>query len=328
MILAFVEVDRGAVNTVSLQMLACARSLSGETEAPVHAVMIGCATDGLEGKLGRHGVRHIYLFDHSSLGEYAPAAWARCITQIIKDRQPNIVMTGATDRGNEVMAWTGAITGLPMAANCVQLKHGPVLGVLRCRFGGSLLEDARLHGDTKLVTIAPYTFEPAEIENPLAASVETISQAAEANDLRARVVAREETQTGGISLQTAPVVVGGGRGVGSAEGFRVLEELAEALNGAVGGSRVATNNGWRPHADQVGLTGNRIAPDLYIACGISGAIQHQVGCKGAKRILVINKDREAPFFRRADYGVVGDLHEILPALTAEIRRRKSSRGTS
>jgi electron transfer flavoprotein alpha subunit len=328
MILAFVEPDRGVVNAVSLQMLACARGLAGEMGAPVHAVIIGGASDGLEEKLGRHGVRHIYYFDHSSLNEYAPLAWARCITQLIKDRQPSIVMAGATDRGNEIMAWTGAIAALPMAANCLQLKHGPILELVRSRFGGSLLEEARLHGDTKLVTIAPYTFEPAEIENSPAASIETISRAAEAKDIRVRVVAREETHTGGISLQTAPVVVGGGRGVGSAEGFRVLEELAAALNGAVGGSRVATNNGWRPHSDQVGLTGYRIAPDLYIACGISGAIQHQVGCKGAKRILVINKDREAPFFRRADYGVVGDLHEILPALTAEIGRRKSSRGAS
>ena len=123
-------------------------------------------------------------------------------------------------------------------------------------------------------------------------------------------------------------MVGGGRGVGSAEGFRVLEELAGLLGGAVGGSRVVTNNGWRPHSVQVGLTGNRIAPDLYIACGISGAIQHLVGCKGAKHVMVINKDRDAPFFRRADYGVVGDLHEILRALIEAIRARRAKAGAS
>jgi electron transfer flavoprotein alpha subunit len=328
MILAFVEQDQGALNPISLQMLACARRSSGETGTPLHAVTIGGAAEDFQTKLARHGVRHVYGFDHPSLNEYAPVAWGRCITQLIKDRKPTMVMAGATDRGNEVMAWAGAIVGLRMAANCVELRHGPVLELVRYRFGGSLLEEARLHADTKLVTIAPYTFEASEVENPTVPSIEAISHAPDAKDLRVRVVGREETHAGGISLHSAPVVVGGGRGVGSAEGFRILEELANALSGAVGGSRVATNNGWRPHSDQVGLTGKRIAPDLYIACGISGAIQHQVGCKGAKRILVINKDPEAPFFRRADYGVVGDLHEILPALTAEIRKRKSSRGTS
>jgi len=125
--------------------------------------------------------------------------------------------------------------------------------------------------------------------------------------------------------QTSIFTMRGGRGVGSSEGFALLEKLAGVLGGTVGGSRVATNNGWRPHSDQVGLTGNRIAPELYIACGISGAIQHPVGCKRAKNILVINKDRDAPFFRRADYGVVRDLPEIIPALTAEIVRRKQSK---
>src|SRR5215813_750945 len=145
MILAFVEHDRSVLNPVSLQMLACARRSSSETGAPVHAVMIGGAADGFEEKLGWHGVTHIYNFDHSWLNEYAPVAWARCITQLIKDRQPAMVMAGATDRGNEVMAWAGAITALPVAANCVELKHGRVLELVRCRFGGSLLEEARLH---------------------------------------------------------------------------------------------------------------------------------------------------------------------------------------
>ena len=139
-------------------------------------------------------------------------------------------------------------------------------------------------------------------------------------DLAVRVVRREEPPPGTVSLTDARVVVGGGRGVGSAEGFGLLEELAALLGGAVGGSRVVTNLGWRAHADQVGQTGARIAPDLYIACGISGAIQHIVGCKGAKKILAINKDPHAPMIARSDYAVVGDLHEVVAAVIEELRR--------
>ncbi|HEX5149670.1 MAG TPA: FAD-binding protein, partial [Candidatus Limnocylindrales bacterium] len=145
----------------------------------------------------------------------------------------------------------------------------------------------------------------------------------EAADLVARVIGREAKTGGGISLQDAKVVVGGGRGVGSAAGFAGLEELAGLLGGAVGGSRVVTSLGWRPHADQIGQTGLRIAPDLYIACGISGAIQHIVGCKAAKRILAINTDPESPIMSVADYAVIGDLHAVVPAISAEIRRRRA-----
>jgi electron transfer flavoprotein alpha subunit len=134
---------------------------------------------------------------------------------------------------------------------------------------------------------------------------------------------REEDADSGTSLTSASIVIGGGRGVGSADGFSVLEALAECIDGAVGGSRVATNNGWIPHTKQVGLTGNRIAPKLYIACGISGAVQHLVGCKGAKKIMVINNDPQAPFFTKADYGVIGDLHEILPAITQELKKNQN-----
>ena len=134
------------------------------------------------------------------------------------------------------------------------------------------------------------------------------------------MVKREEPEVGKVLLTDAKVVVGGGRGVGSAEGFKALEELANLLGGAVGGSRVVTNLGWRSHADQIGQTGARIAPELYIACGISGAIQHIVGCKAAKRILAINTDKDAPMVARADYAVIGDVQEILPAVVQELRR--------
>jgi electron transfer flavoprotein alpha subunit len=196
--------------------------------------------------------------------------------------------------------------------------------VVRYRWGSSLLEEANLHGDPKLITIATHVIDAKEGKTCAEPTLEVFSPELEEKDRRVRVTAREETHSEGVDLRTASVVVGGGRGVGSQEGFKVLEELASMLGGAVGGSRVATNNGWRPHSDQIGLTGNRIAPDLYLACGISGAIQHLVGCNRAKHVLVINKDRGAPFFRRADYGVVGDLHEILPALIAEIRKKRST----
>jgi electron transfer flavoprotein alpha subunit len=189
--------------------------------------------------------------------------------------------------------------------------------VMRHRWGGSLLEEATLSGGVKLLTVAQHAV-PAE---PAGEDVETFVPQLEDADLRVRVVRREEPEAGTISLGDARVVVGGGRGVGSAEGFAVLEELAAALGGAVGGSRVVTNLGWRPHADQIGQTGLRIGADLYIACGISGAIQHWVGCKGAKTILAINKDKDAPIVQRADYAVIGDLHEGVLAIVAALRAR-------
>jgi electron transfer flavoprotein alpha subunit len=322
MVLAFIDHDRGTLDQVCLQMLTFGRGLSQSLGVPLQAVLIGSDTAGLQDELHRYGVSRVHLLKHPWLEDYAPEAWAKSLTQLIKAAPPRVVLAASTDRGNEVLARVGALTDLPMAANCVQVNPGSAFQVLRYRWGSSLLEEAALHGDPKLMSIAPHVFDAREGKTCADAALETFSPTLEEKDLRVRVIAREETHSEGVDLRTASVVVGGGRGVGSEEGFQVLEELASLLGGAVGGSRVATNNGWRPHSDQVGLTGNRIAPDLYIACGISGAIQHLVGCKGAKHVMVINKDRGAPFFRRADYGVVGDLHEIVRALIDEIRKRR------
>jgi len=323
MVLAFIDHDRGTLNLLCLQMLTSGRGLSESLGVPLHAVVIGSDTAGLQAELHRYGVSRIHLVKHPWLEDYAPEAWAKSIVQLIKSAKPRVVLAASTDRGNEVLAHVGALTELPMAANCVQLNPGSPFQVVRYRWGSSLLEEADLHGDPKLITIAPHIIDAKEGKTCAEPIFEAFSPELEEKDLRVRVTAREETHSEGVDLRTASVVVGGGRGVGSQEGFQVLEELASLLGGAVGGSRVATNNGWRPHSDQIGLTGNRIAPDLYLACGISGAIQHLVGCKGAKHVMVINKDSGAPFFRRADYGVVGDLHEILPALISEIRKKRS-----
>ena len=320
MILTVIEHDRGKLNEASLETLALARALG----SPVEAVLLGAEAGPFQETLKEHGVTKIYEVKHDQLREYAPRAWGKSVVQLVQAKSPKAVLAPGTDRGNEVMAHVGAALGLPVAANCTEVRPADgVYEVTRLRWGGSLLEDAELHGEPKLLTVAPHAVaaEPASAGE---VAVEAFSPTLDEKDLQVRVTAREERELEGVPLTEAKVVVGGGRGVGSAEGFKILEELANLLGGAVGGSRVATNNGWRPHSDQIGQTGVQIAPDLYIACGISGAIQHIVGVKGAKYILAINKDPEAPIFQRADFGIVGDLHEVVPALVEEIKKRKSS----
>jgi electron transfer flavoprotein alpha subunit len=200
---------------------------------------------------------------------------------------------------------------LPMAANVTAVRGDEVT---RQRWGGTLLEEARLHAPRRLVSAAPFAFEASN-------SLLQAERLTPDSNGAVQVVEHVTPDTGGkISLADAKVVVSGGRGVGSSEGFAILEELAVLLEGAVGCSRVVTSAGWRPHTDQVGQTGTKVSPDLYIACGISGATQHIAGCKGAKKLLAINDDPEATIFNHADYAVIGNLHEIVPAITAELRK--------
>jgi electron transfer flavoprotein alpha subunit len=243
-------------------------------------------------------------------GTYAPAAWAAAIAGAADGA--DAVVAAGSERGNELLAHVAAQLDRPFAANVMRID-GDV--VTRLRWGGSLLEEARVHGSPLILSVAPHVHAPDESE----LQVETLVAA---DDGSPRIVDRVEAATGGVSLAEAKVVVSGGRGVGSAEGFAIIEELADLLGGAVGCSRVVTSAGWLPHTNQVGQTGTKVSPDLYVACGISGATQHIAGCKGAKKILAINSDAEAPILASADYAVIGDLHEIVPAISAELRKAR------
>jgi electron transfer flavoprotein alpha subunit len=247
-------------------------------------------------------------------GGYSPDGTVAALAGLIQDRSPSAVVAPGTDRSNEVLAHVAAQLDLPMAANCVSVTPGEPLTLTRVRWGGSLLEEARLHGSPALLTVAPHAVT--------ADTADTDVESIPARDGRVRVSEHTQAVSAGVSLTDADVVVSGGRGVGSAEGFAVIEELAELLNAAVGCSRAVTSAGWRPHTDQVGQTGTKVSPSLYIACGISGATQHMAGCKGAKKLLAINPDREASIFASADYAVIGDLHEVVPAISAEIRKTR------
>ena len=311
--LVLIEHDRGVLNPISLQAVTAARAL-GEVEA----VLVGQEAAALAADLAGYGVGRVHHVTHEVLSDYAPEAWGESVAQLVAALAPDAVVAAGTDRGNEVMAHAAARAGLPMVANCLEITPGATWAMTRVRWGGSLIEEATLDAPTKLVTIAPHTVEAIPADSPGAAELAPFSPDLDPILVRTRVVERGEAAAG-VTLTTAPVVVSGGRGVGSPEGFAILEELAGMLGGAVGCSRVATNNGWRPHSDQVGQTGTRIAPELYIACGISGAIQHWVGCAASKKILAINNDPEANMVAKADYAVIGDLHEVLEAVVAELR---------
>jgi electron transfer flavoprotein alpha subunit len=309
-VLTYLEHADGAVDEPSLQAATLARSLAGTGD-----VLAVIASDTVSPALeGAPPVGAVHVALHEAFGSYAPLAVAEAIVELVGRVGATAVVGPGTERGNEVLAHVAALLDLPLAANCVSVTGSDVT---RVRWGGSLLEEARVDASTLLLTVQPHAV-PAEAgagDAPVEPFAPTLSEAA----LALRVVERVGAATGGISLADAKVVVSGGRGAGSEEGFAPIEELAGLLDAAVGCSRAVTMAGWRPHTDQVGQTGTKISPDLYIACGISGATQHMAGCKGAKRILAINADREAPILQSADYAVIGDLHEVVPAISAAIR---------
>jgi electron transfer flavoprotein alpha subunit len=307
--LVLVEHADGEPDELSLQSLAFARTL-GE---PVEALLVGGADAAAKLAVDSAHVAELE-------GSYAPGAWATAVQELIERRSPSAVVAAGTDVGNEVLSHVAARLDLPFAANCVEATPGEPLLVTRARWGGSLLEEARVHGRPALLTVFPHAVEAEAAGTPT--KVEAFTPATRDADLAVRVSERVAAATGGVSLAEAKVVVSGGRGVGSAEGFAIIEELAALLEGAVGCSRVVTSAGWRPHTDQVGQTGTKISPDLYIACGISGATQHIAGCRGAKKLLAINSDPEAPILASADYAVIGDLHEIVPAISGELRKAR------
>jgi electron transfer flavoprotein alpha subunit len=323
MVLAFIEHVAGAPTMLSLEVLTMAGRLAKDTGQPLEVVAIGPNGTATAGILSSYGVSTLHVADDPHLADYAPAAWAHAIAELADQVQPEVIIGTASDRGGEVMAHVAARMQLAMAANCTEIAPADPFSVTRQRWGGSLLEEARLKGPIKLLTLAPHALTAEASPSRSEVTTRPFGPVLDDKDFRVRLVPVVEAATGKISLAQARVVIGGGRGVGSAEGFASLEELADLLGGAVGCSRAVTSLGWRPHSDQVGQTGTRIAPDLYVACGISGAIQHMVGCRAAKHILAINTDAAAPIVAQADYAVIGDVQKVLKAVNQEIRRVKA-----
>lgn len=326
MILALVETPDGTPSPEAEGMLVAVRDLARARGVPAGVIVVG-DPGALPGRLAAHGIARLHLVAHPDLDATSAQPAGEAVAQLITAVGPEGVLAAATTHGTELLATAAARSGLPLATQCVAIHPGEPWEVTRERGGGILLEDAELDAPVALCTLAPGAVPAAEGGAPDAGEVEVVRFTPDLDTTAPRAcLVERRRRSAGMTLATAPVVVSGGRGVGSAEGYAVLEELAGLLGGAVGCSRVATNNGWRPHSDQVGLTGTRVTPELYIACGISGATQHWVGCMGARTILAINTDPEAPMVTRAHYAVIGDVHAVLPAVVTQLRNRLARRG--
>jgi len=352
-VLCLAERDGDGIADASLRAFAFSQDLAASSQDTPAAVVFGSLPGPARDVLAAVGLTDAYAVESDRLAGYAPVAWARALAGLAASSSATAVVAAGTDHGNEIMAHLAAITGLPMAANCASAARRPdgTYQLVRHRWAGSLLEDASLDASPALLTVAvdavaPAAAVPAAVAPsgvapsgvaPSGVAPSGVAPAAEpaaftvhayrpdlADEDLAVVATESADRAGAVSLATARVVVGGGRGVGGPEGFGALEELAGLLGGALGVSRVVTSQGWRPHKQQVGQTGTRISPELYLACGISGAIQHMAGCLSAKHIVAVNTDPDAPIIAHADYAVIGDLNQVIPALVTALRARANS----
>jgi electron transfer flavoprotein alpha subunit len=315
-VLVLVETDAGGATEVSRETLTFARALEGELQA----LVVGDGPSGLVDQLGAYGVTTVHHADGDAFTSYAAAAWAGAVVAAAGDA--SVVVAAGTPRGNEVLAHVACRLGVAMAANVVEVDSASPLVVSRQVLGGAALEEVGLDDAVAVFSVAGHACDPAEADVSTTPVVHPLDLSVPEADLRARVVRTEPgepDESGG--LKSARVVVGAGRGAGGADGFGDLLELTELLGASLGVSRVVTSLGWRPHHEQVGQTGSRVSPDLYVACGISGAIQHWAGMSSSKTIVAINTDADAPMVTKAHYAVIGDLHEIVPAINEELRRR-------
>ena len=316
-ILVLVEHTDGDVKKVTLELLTKAREL-GEPSA----VYIGTGFDKAKDKLADYGAAKVYVADAAELTGYVVAPKAELLAKLVADASPAAVLVAATAEGKEVAGRLAIKTDSGILTDAVDLKlDGDAFVAEQSIFGGSSVVHSAVTAGTPIIAMRPNATPPA----PGAAAAERVDVSVELTDSAklAKVVEKVTVAKGDRpELTEAAIVVSGGRGVGSAEKFSVIEALADQLGAAVGASRAAVDSGWYPHQSQVGQTGKTVSPQLYVACGISGAIQHRAGMQTSKTIVAINKDPEAPIFELVDYGVVGDLFNVVPQATEEIAKRK------
>ncbi len=318
-VLVIAEQTDGVFRKVTYEALSEGKRIAGSLGCGLTAAVLGSGIEDMSKELAKYGADRILTAESEALCEYVTDAYTNVIADIINREEPAVIVLGASTQGKDLSARLAARLNAPLAMDCVGIRvENKNLIATRSMYGGKILAEVALEGTPQIAAIRPNSMDIAESAGTGAL------EKADADTGKTDIKFVEKNLTSDkAELTEADAVVSGGRGMDGSD-YSVLEELAELLGGAVGASRSAVDEGWRPHSDQVGQTGKVVLPNLYIACGISGAIQHLAGMSSSKVIVAINKDEEAPIFSKADYGIVGDLFEILPLIRDEIRKLKSA----
>ncbi|MGE0614277.1 MAG: electron transfer flavoprotein subunit alpha/FixB family protein [Bacteriovoracia bacterium] len=287
-----------------------------------HAVLMGDGVAGLAAELGQYGAKKVHLVEDAALKFYSAEAYSKCVLEVAKSTTPDMILATHTPTGRDLLPHVSARLGVGLASDCNQVKFdGGKISARRPMYAGKATAEVEFVGSgPQCATIRANTFK-APTPNT-GASAEVVKVAASLSGLKTKCSENVKGSSGRPDVTEASIVVSGGRSLKSADGFKIIEELADVIGAGVGASRAAVDAGYRPHRDQVGQTGKVVSPALYIACGISGAIQHLAGMRTSKVIVAINTDPEAPIFQVADYGIVGDLFAVVPQLTAEFKKLK------
>jgi electron transfer flavoprotein alpha subunit len=316
-VFAITEQRDGELRKVSFEAVSEGRRLADGLGTDLTAVILGSGIEGTADELKKYGPDKILVADDPALADYTTDAYTSVLSELIGAADPAVIIMGASVQGKDLAGRLAARLDAGVAMDCVGIKiDNANLIYTRPMFGGKILADVEIEGDLQIVAIRPNVMSINEV----AKDCDIEKPAVQIGEIKTRVVEKKMETADKIELTEADIIVSGGRGTGG--DYAVIEALAKELGAAVGASRSAVDEGWRPHSDQVGQTGKTVSPTLYVACGISGAIQHLAGMSTSKYIVAINKDEEAPIFSKADFGIVGDLFEVVPAITAEVKKLK------
>jgi electron transfer flavoprotein alpha subunit len=322
----YAEHKEGKVKKVAFEILSEAKQMAEKKGEPLCAVLIGSGVEGMAPALGSYEAQKVYCVESNDLDTYTTGGFAKALCDLVQQEKPSILLFGASINGKDLSARVAGKLGVGLATDCtgIGLDDGGKLQIRRPMFAGKVYADVTFaDASPQMASVRPNVLTAAEPDESKKPEVAKVAATVKPEDIM--ITVSEVTKTGGEKpdLTEADIIVSGGRGMKGPENYNILEELADVLGAVVGASRSAVDAGWRPQSDQVGQSGKVVTPNLYIAAGISGAIQHLAGMGTSKVIVAINKDPEAPIFKKADYGVVDDLFKVVPALTAECKKLKA-----